>query len=204
MGSSDGSTTMLDDFGNTWTASGNAQIDTAQSQWGGASGLFDGTGDSVVTPSSSNYGMGAGDYIVEGLVRQATQGSALRCMFDNRAGGAGIGIYSSTTTANATDRLILTNNVAIIAGTSTTQIAANTWTHWLVSRVGTTVRGFLNGVQVWSVTDSRTLAATTTCLIGDVNGGGQGFNGHLDDVRVTIGLGISADFTPPTAAFPNS
>lgn len=48
----DASTTMIDDFGNTWTASGNAQIDTAQSKFGTSSLLLDGTGDYV---SSSNF-----------------------------------------------------------------------------------------------------------------------------------------------------
>ena len=39
----DGSTTFTDEIGKTVTANGNAQIDTAQSKFGGASGLFDGT-----------------------------------------------------------------------------------------------------------------------------------------------------------------
>ena len=48
----DASTTMLDDFGNTWTASGDAQLDTAQQKFGSASLLLDGTGDYI---SSTNF-----------------------------------------------------------------------------------------------------------------------------------------------------
>jgi hypothetical protein len=47
-----GSTTFLDDFGNTWTPSGNAQITTAQSKFGTSSMLLDGTGDWI---SSTNF-----------------------------------------------------------------------------------------------------------------------------------------------------
>jgi hypothetical protein len=36
----------------TWTAAGNAQISTATYKLGGASGLFDGTGDFITTPDS--------------------------------------------------------------------------------------------------------------------------------------------------------
>jgi len=41
----DASTSFPDEKPNTWTANGNVQVDTAQSVFGGASGLFDGNGD---------------------------------------------------------------------------------------------------------------------------------------------------------------
>lgn len=50
MNGVDASTTFTDTASggtHTWTASGNAQIDTAQSKFGGASGLFDGNGDYI-------------------------------------------------------------------------------------------------------------------------------------------------------------
>jgi hypothetical protein len=43
----DASTSIIDAYGNTWVASGNAQIDTAQFKIGTSSCLFDGTGDYV-------------------------------------------------------------------------------------------------------------------------------------------------------------
>ena len=46
---SDGSTTITDESGKTWTAYDNAQIDTAQSKFGGASMLLDGVGDYIKT-----------------------------------------------------------------------------------------------------------------------------------------------------------
>lgn len=52
----DASTTILDDFGNTWTAVGNAQIDTAQFKFGGSSLLLDGTGDYAESTSFTNLG----------------------------------------------------------------------------------------------------------------------------------------------------
>ena len=57
----DASTTVTDSSLNaaTMTPAGNAQIDTAQSVFGGASLLFDGTGDYVDTPVHARYDIGA-------------------------------------------------------------------------------------------------------------------------------------------------
>src|SRR3990167_4294419 len=65
----DGSTTFTDEAGIAITANGNAQIDTAQSKFGGASGLLDGTGDYLTTPDSDNYNFGSGDFSVDFQVR---------------------------------------------------------------------------------------------------------------------------------------
>src|SRR5262249_33755527 len=42
-----------------WTAGGNAQIDTADFKFGGASGLFDGSGDYVTTPAHADFQLGS-------------------------------------------------------------------------------------------------------------------------------------------------
>src|SRR5690606_25450842 len=54
MDGADGSTMFIDSSANglTVTANGNAQIDTAQSKFGGAAALFDGNGDYLALPST--------------------------------------------------------------------------------------------------------------------------------------------------------
>src|SRR3989338_6322305 len=54
------------------TANGNAQIDTAQSKFGGASGLFDGAGDYLTIPSSSAFDFGTGNFTIDFWVRLAS------------------------------------------------------------------------------------------------------------------------------------
>lgn len=200
-----GSTTFTDEKGLVWTPASNAKIDTDISKFGGASGLFDGVADNITTPATPVMGFGSGDYTVEGWLYQANE-AVDRCIFDNRGGGAvGIAIYSSTTGVDNVRRLVLANNVAIIAGTGTAQFPVNTWSHWAVCRSGSTVRGFIDGVQSWSVTDSRTLASSAPAIIGANNATGQEFVGRLDEMRITKGAArYTANFTPPTEAFPNS
>ncbi|MGE3298622.1 MAG: phage tail protein, partial [Porticoccaceae bacterium] len=61
MDGTNGSTTFTDQKGHTFTATGNAQISTAQSKFGGASALFDGTGDLVSSADHADWALGAGD-----------------------------------------------------------------------------------------------------------------------------------------------
>jgi hypothetical protein len=68
---SDGSTTFTDESGaaHALTAVGNVQVDTAQSKFGGASGLFDGAGDAITAADSAAWHFGTGDFTVEAWVR---------------------------------------------------------------------------------------------------------------------------------------
>lgn len=207
MNGVNGSTTFTDSssIGATISVAGSAQIATAQSKFGGASGTFNGTNACIYTPSNANYAMASSDWTVEGWKRSAALGSVNRCLFDNREGGEGIGIYASGSGAGQNDRLILANNSNAIAGDGTTQFTADTWQHWAVTREGNTIRGFIAGTLVWSVTDSRAYSNSTRCYIGSVYGPSQYYHGYLDEVRLTIGTArYTASFTPPSDAFPDS
>lgn len=62
--SMDGATQFYDESGKVWTASGNAQLDTAQYKWT-ASGLFDGDGDYISTPDHDDFAFGSGDFTID-------------------------------------------------------------------------------------------------------------------------------------------
>jgi len=78
MNGVDGSQSFVDDAvggSHTWTAYGNAQIDTAQSKFGGASGLFDGTGDWIDTPDSDDFDVLSGDFTVDLWIKRGAFGT---------------------------------------------------------------------------------------------------------------------------------
>jgi len=52
------------------TVEGNAQIDTAQSMFGGASGLFDGTGDYLSLANSDDWDLGTGAWTIDFWIRR--------------------------------------------------------------------------------------------------------------------------------------
>ena len=66
------------------------------------------------------------------------------------------------------------------------------------------MRLFLNGVQQGSnATVSSITVGGMNFTIGDWSNGGRPFNGYIQDVRITKGVArYTANFTPPTAAFP--
>ena len=210
----DGSTTFTDssNAAHTVTADGGAQIDTAQSKFGGASLLLDGDGDFLRIPVA-NFEFGSSDFCVEAWVRSAviaTQGNPIvtkgpsasfdTSMFYFQYGGGGIvNLFFADATASSP---ILTSSSAV---------TTDTWTHLAVSRQGTTFRLFFNGALEHSATSSATLAGgshTNDLHIGtqvfDRGAVNRTLNGWMDDLRITVGHArYTAAFTPHTVAHPN-
>jgi hypothetical protein len=88
--------------------------------------------------------------------------------------------------------------------------STGTWYHLAASRVGNTLYLFANGVLVTSASVSGVTIfnPNATLRVGTINSAGveaNGFNGWIDELRITKGVGrYSATFTVPTAAFPRS
>ena len=189
-----GSTTIVDSSPSpkTVTVFGDAQISTAQSKFGGASLLFDGDGDRLDIANSEDFTFGTGDYTIEGWLYQST--FAVNTLVDLRGNGTAIGIYSSI----GNERLAF---VGIGITQASIAFTANEWTHWAVTREGSTIRLFVGGTLAGSAADNRNYT-NTTCRIGHSTTG-QVFNGYIDDLRITKGIArYASNFTPPTAPFP--
>ena len=199
MNGSNGSTTFTDSSSNalTVTASGNAQISTAQSKFGGASGLFDGSGDYLSLSTASALGMGSGDFTIEYFVRFTASGTQVH--LDQRGSGTALYIYSSGTTLYFADDVA--NRI-----TGTSALTADTWHHIAVSKSGSSTKLFVDGTQVGSTyTDSTDYGASKPLYIATYYQASAVFlNGNIDELRITKGVArYTANFTAPTAAFPD-
>ena len=181
---------------------GNAQISTTQSKFGGSSMYFDGTGDYLIPNAATTdlYAFGTGDFTIEMWVYAASVTAV--SLYDSRPSGTN-GAYLQIAIVSGQLLLGLNNTAILQAGT----ISTNTWTHLAVSRSGTSLRGFINGTQVGStVTNSTSLLNVAQRPVIGTNGNTvsiENFNGYMDDLRITKGYArYTANFTPPTAAFP--
>lgn len=192
-----GSTTFTDDSPSpkTVTANGNAQINTAQSKFGGASAAFDGAGDYLSAPNSTDLQLGSSNFTIEMWVYNATgQGSF-----------ALISKGSEWRLNNDSNRWVWSNapgssNVFVIGGS----VSAATWTHLALVRNGTTTTLYKDGVSVASGTSANVTDSTGALTIG-YDGSMPDWNGYVDDIRITKGVArYTADFTPPTEAFPGT
>lgn len=197
-----GSTTFTDQTGKTWTRNAGAVISTAQSKFGGASLKCAGaTLDSIDSPSSADFTMGTGDFTIEFWLYLSTT-SGFQIFVDLRPTSTE-GLYP-TIYSNGTSLIYYTNSADRITSASLT--TAN-WQFIALSRVSGTTRLFRNGTQVGSsYTDSNNYIGTRLRLGNSGTGSTTPlYDGHEDDVRITKGVGrYSANFTSPTAAFPNS
>lgn len=190
----DGSTTFTDEKGVVWTASGNAQIDTSESKFGGSSLLLDGVNDMITAVSSAIWGFGTADWTVECFMRRVNSGGVI---WDNRlAGGQPMVAFTDAS------GFICFYDGSTKTGTGV--VAANTWHHVAWCRVASTLRMFVDGVQAFSSAYANNMDASRPMRIGQDIANNADFQGWIDEWRVTKGVGrYTGAFTPPTAAFPN-
>lgn len=98
-------------------------------------------------------------------------------------------------------------NVEIFFQTSSQSFAftpsLNTWYHYAVSRIGGVFRFFVNGVQIGSNWNTSANIPSGVCRLGQSShSGSEVLRGHLDEIRITIGIGrYDSAFTPPVSAF---
>ena len=202
----DASTTFTDEAKShhAITANGDAQLDTAQSKFGGASMLFDGTGDYLSIPDSDDWDFGSGDFTIDAWVRvSASQTDATFTSQWEQSGNQrswlfymGAGKFKFMSSANG--------STADIDMTGTTSINGGSWYHVAVTRSGTTCRIFVNGTVDDTDTCSNAIFDSTASLMVGADKPSAPellFNGHIDDLRITKGLARwTTNFTPPTSA----
>ena len=185
---------------------GNAQISTTQSKFGGSSMYFDGTGDWLVSPVSTNLGMGTGDFTIEGWF-YATSPTYAQGFFhiNQTAIGATVAGYAIGVTASGAIQYYAGNTFT----TSSSTITANTWTHLALVRSAGTVKVYVNGIlpaSGGSIADSQNVTSALAYLgvFYTVSGGvAYTMTGYIDDFRITKGYArYTANFTPSTTAFP--
>jgi len=205
MDGSNGSTVFIDSSSNpkAVTAYGTAQISTTQSKFGGSSGYFDGTASNLLT-TDSDFALGTGDFTIELWSYPFNAINFARIIQCGNFGSGGDWqlVRSNDGSANFTywfDMLSGSSRLISSIAITTTQ-----WHHVAVTRSGSTTRMFINGVQSASGISSANLTKTTVSIAASENGSNSSFM-YGDEVRITKGVArYTANFTPPTAAFPDS
>jgi hypothetical protein len=206
-----GSTTFTDSSSNALVPSsvvGSVAISTAQSKYGGASALFPSSGGNAYIRYTPQEALQfTGDFTIELWVLQFAYEDQITAssQADNntqvfRLNESG---YSGA--------LSFYLNGTQVFGPTAAGIGLNTWHHLAICRSGTNTRMFVDGVQK-GATNTTWTGSFRMDIIGlfFFNGNvffassAYQFRGHIDDSRVTKAARYTANFTPPTAPFPNS
>jgi hypothetical protein len=199
-----GSTTFTDNSlsAHAVTPVGNTQVSTTQSKFGGASAYFDGTGDYITTPSSSDFTMGSGDFTLETFIRPDAVG--IEQLICGRV-DSGFATQSIRLTLNA-DHTVKCDVDGSHQAMSSITLSAATWYHLAFVRNGTSGKLYIDGVNSGTCTISGSISDSSAAFsigrAGEYNG--NIYKGFVDEFRLTKGIArYTANFTPPTVAFPD-
>ena len=177
---------------------GDARVVTSTKKFGTGSMYFDGSGDVISLLSSDMLTIGTGDFTVEAWINPGSQPGAYGTIVGAAAaGGMVLTLRGAGTSSGIGLNPYGSGDIFNYSYTFT----QGTWVHIAVTRLGTSLRIFINGTQLSStVTNSTNWGAITR--IGAIDSGGsQNFLGYIDDLRITKGVArYTANFTPPISA----
>jgi hypothetical protein len=195
----DASTTFDDSCSanHTMTAVNDAQMDTAQSVFGGASGYFSGTDDYVQADDSADWDATGGDYTVDFWVRvdawvgtfSALVGQCLGSdswfIYVYNNGKIAVGVYGATE-----------------IGSATGIISLDTWYHIAVTRIHSTstTNIYVNGYCRATGTSAVWNASANVLRIG-ATGTANELNGWIDELRMIKGTAVWTGSTVGTKYF---
>lgn len=198
----DGSTTITDSSSaaRTVTAYNGAALSTGTKKFGTASLQTDGSNDYADTSGSTDFNFSTNvDVTIEfWLWADSTDSSG--CGLTQTAGGGGPWYVVIQLGA------VYIGNGAVNLITYSYAGYYNQWVHVAFTRSGTTPRLFLNGNLV-ATGSNAALGSSGTNGVRLMYYAANNFygKGYIDDVRITRGVArYTANFTPPTAAFPDS
>jgi hypothetical protein len=204
----DATTTITDSnvggSAHTWTAAGNAQIDTAQSVFGGGSLLCDGSGDWVSAPDHADFTLGSGALTVECRVRPAVNGTALEiCGQGNSTGTAATTSFriERIGAGNFIQALVSDGSAFTTLTGATTPIVTGSFYNIKLVRTGNVLSLLVNG-----------LLEATAAFTGAVNNSANDFrvgaageitantwNGWIEEFRLLVGR--ADDSAPPSLPY---
>ena len=203
---SNGSTTFIDNSPSPKTATSNngASISTAQSKFGGASGLFDGTNDYVTVPDNSAFDFGAGDFTIE-YWEYRTSNALYKPTISRNSAGQPPWMLGWSESGNINFFAGNGSSWSIASAVSMGVITTNVWTHYAVTRQGNTFRTFQNGIQISTFTSAATLPDGAGSLQIGSYAAAHYYPGYLDELRLTKGVArYTGSFVTQSAEFLNN
>ena len=154
----------------------------------------DGTGDSLVAPANAAFAFGTGDFTIEFWAYIPSWTSEAQLI---GAHTAFVGYDFNVQQWSSGEFRWLDSSLILQSGYAP---PTNQWNHYAITRSGTTLRIFVNGVQRASGTSTANIGSNRGVgMLGDT-GGAQSQIGYMSNVRIVKGTAVyTSNFTPPTS-----
>ena len=192
---------------------GSSQLSTTQFQFGTSSLILNGTASDQQNclrsdDFSSNFVLGTGAFTVEGFLqltsssldypviwqlKSADNQNVLTMLFGDAGFGRRTLFYVGSNN----------NLIDTVTSAGAQSVYLNTWKHFAVVRQANgTFTYYVNGTSVYSSSQTSNISSQNKLIFGA--SGPSGTWGYLDEFRITKGVArYTANFAPPTDAFPN-
>jgi hypothetical protein len=163
---------------------------------GPASISLNGTNQTLTVASNAAFAYGTSDFTWEAWIYPTSASwnsvSGNFYIIDHGSNGGTLSYYQN--------KLAYYNGTDGSISPAVATISSMTWTHVAVSRVGSTLRMFVNGALLTSATSNHNYAAQAV-TVGNFGGGGNYyFAGYITNVRLVKGTAVyTAAFTPSAA-----
>lgn len=208
---SDGATTTADksNSGHAITFNSNAQIDTAQSKWGGSSLLLDGISDYVSAVDDDDWSFGNADWTVECWARfngdPGTTNMTFAAQWEDTAGKSWIFDFFN----NEARMLFSANGTTGFFGlTAAWNPVGDTWYHVACVRSSAGITIYVGGLSIGTsaaIGSNILFNSTAPLRVGSADvpsESGANFDGWLEEVRITKGVArYTVNFIVPNGPF---
>ena len=189
--------TFIDSSTNNFTITRNGNTTQGSfspygSNW---SNYFDGSGDYLEVADNAAFDFGTGDFTIEFWM--FAQNLASTPMFFHK-GTNSAGWFCQTTASTFYFGQLDSNRYT----TWSVSLSDNAWYHIALTRVGSSLNVFINGVSQTAKTVSGADASNDNAnnvVIGRIASGGYQFQGYLSNYRIVKGTAVyTTNFTPST------
>jgi hypothetical protein len=203
-----GSTNFIDSskYNRTLTTSGTAMISALQSKFNGTSyGNLSRANGYVRAATSADFDFGTDEFTIEAWVmRVNTQTSSYAGILCSGGNASGWKVYYQNNNGSGSGFTLGMDNVFITTGIT---LEDATWVHVAFTRVGNNFYTFKDGLLVSTNTSSLAInrgSTTSPIDFGNASNGGNPWNGHIDELRITKGVArYTSSFELPTRPYPD-
>ena len=199
-------------YARTLTETGTNELSDIQVKFGATSALFN--DGAIQVPDSASMELGSAPWCIEWWQWSSSGGGGILGKYFSATPAFPIPIAIRCTGTTGSERVsvrISSDGVTYgfdqeFPSSGGGAWALSAWNHIAVVFDGSAITVYSDGVSQGSAACSTAVRNTgDEWQIGRDKSSGAYMNGYLDDIRVTIGVPrYTANFTPPTSAFPNS